>query len=216
MNKLQQIAQDLKDNPTLFDYYSYSKEWTTQELNQLMLAEYLEDVKALATRMNRSEYSVILKYLELRETLDNKLAFDIKLWEGQYTDADLVQFDGDWNTDEFTKGVSVANMKVGQILEVLVRITDPELRENIPSDLESQWSHFMVVNQEHGGGGLFGSTRVTCLELGQSQHDPDKWGILRFKANRVGPLQIGMAVKNKADDEFAISKTMFVNIEDNQ
>jgi hypothetical protein len=214
MNKLQQIAQDLKDNPTLFDYYSYSREWTTQELNQLMLAEYLEDVKSLATKMNRSEYSVILKYLELRETLDNKLAFDIKLWEGQYTDNDLIQFPEDWNTDEFIKGISVANMKVGQILEVLVRIVDPELRENIPSNLESQWSHFLTVNDPGGAGGLFGSTRVSCLQLGQSEHDPDKWGILRFKANRVGPLQIGMAVRNTADDEFAISKTMFVNIQE--
>jgi hypothetical protein len=214
MNKLQQIAQDLKDNPTLFDYYSYSREWTTQELNQLMMAEYLEDVKALATQMNRSEYSVILKYLEIRDQLDSQLAFDAKVWIGQQEESSMYQFDGDWNRDDFIKGISVINMKVGEILEVLVRITDPELRVNIPADLDNRWSHFMTVNPDGGGGGLFGATRVTCLELGQSEHDPDKWGVLRFYATKVGHLQIGMAIKNKSDDEFAISKTMFINIED--
>jgi hypothetical protein len=214
MNKLQQITNDLKDNPTLFDYYSYSREWTTQELNQLMLAEYLEDVKSLATQMNRSEYSVILKYLELRDQLDSQLAFDAKVWTGQQEESSMYQFDGDWDTDEFIKGVSVINMKKGEILEVLVRITDPELRVNIPADLENRWSHFITAPSQGGAGGLFGGTRVMALELGHTDHDPDKWGFLRFIANRAGHIQIGMAVRNKTDDEFAISKTMFVNIQE--
>jgi hypothetical protein len=214
MNKLQQIAQDLKDNPTLFDYYSYSREWTTQELNQLMLAEYLEDVKSLATQMNRSEYSVILKYLELRDQLDSQLAFDAKVWEGQQEENSMYQFDGDWDTDEFIKGVSVINMKKGEILEVLVRITDPELRVNIPADLDNRWSHFMTISEEGGGGGLFGGTRTTALELPKGDAIPDVWGFLRFYANKAGSIQIGMAVRNKSDDEFAISKTMFVNIQE--
>ncbi len=214
MNKLQKIAQDLKDNPTLFDYYSYSREWTTQELNQLMMAEYLEDVKSLATQMNRSEYSVILKYLEVRDQLDSQLAFDARVWTGQQEESTMYQFNNDWNRDDFIKGVSVINMKVGEILEVLVRITDPDLRVNIPADLENRWSHFITASSEGGAGGLFGGTRVMALGLGQSDHDPDKWGFLRFIANRAGHIQIGMAIRNKADDQFAISKTMFVNIGD--
>lgn len=213
MNKLQQIAQDLKDNPTLFDYFSYSKEWTTQELNQLMMAEYLEDVKALATKMNRSEYSVILKYLEVRQELDNQMAFDAKVWTGQQEESAMYVFNGEWNRDDFIPGVSVINMKVGEILEVLVRITDPELRVSIPLDLDNRWSHFMTVSEEGGGGGLFGGTRTMALELPNGAAIPDVWGFLRFYANKAGQLQIGMAIRNKKDDEFAISKTMFVNIE---
>lgn len=211
MNKLERIKQILNGKPVLYDIYCYEKEWTTQELNQLMMAEYLEEIEALATKMDRSVYAVVLKYLDLREDLDNTLAFDIKLWEGQQEESSMYQFE-EWDTDEFTKGVSVANMKVGEILEILVRIVDPELRENIPGELENRWSHFMTVTPDGGGGGLFGGTRVTALELGHADHDPDKWGILRFKANKVGPIQIGMALREKTSDQWAISKTMLVNI----
>ncbi len=211
MNKLERIKEILHGEPVLYDIYCYEKEWTIEELNQLMLAEYLEEIKVLATKMDRSVYAMVLKYLDLREDLDKTLAFDIKLWEGEQDESLMYQFE-EWDTDEFTKGVSVANMKVGEILEVLVRIVDPKLRENIPSELANRWSHFMTVSPDGGGGGLFGGTRVMALELGHADHDPDKWGILRFKANKVGPIQIGMALREKQSDEWAISKTMLVNI----
>ncbi len=212
MNKLERIKQILNGKPVLYDIFCYEKEWTTQELNQLMMAEYLEEIEALATKMDRSVYAVVLKYLDLREDLDNTLAFDIKLLEGPHEESVLYTTDEDWDTDEFTKGVSVTNLKIGDILEVLVRIVDPELRENIPSNLESQWSHFITVSADHGGGHLFGGTRVTSLGLPHSDHDPDKWAILRFLATKTGPIQIGMAVRETVGDEFHISKTMFVNI----
>jgi hypothetical protein len=211
MNKLEKITSDLYGNPVLYDYYSYEKEWTTEELNQLMLAEYLEEIEGLAVQMNRSKYAVVLKYLEIRAELDNKLAFDMKVWEGQYEDAAMYEFE-EWDTDEFTKGVSVANMKVGEILEVLVRIVDPELRENIPTDLDNIWAHFMTTVTNGASGGLFGGTRITCLGLGVSESNPDKWGVLRFKANSAGHIQIGMKIKESESDEFHISKTMLVNV----
>ncbi len=212
MNKLEKITKELYGNPVLYDYFSYDKEWTTQELNQLMMAEYLEEVEGLAMQMNRSKYAVVLKYLETRQMLDGKLAFGLKLWEGQQEESAMYQFDGDWNPDEFTQDVSVATMKVGEILEVLVRIVDEDIRNAIPNDLDNQWSHFISVTPDGGGGGLFGGTRVMALELDHPDHDPDKWAFLRFIANKVGPIQIGMAVRETTSDQFAISKTMLVNI----
>ena len=214
MNKLDKIRDAIHGEPVLYDYYCYEKEWTTGELNQLMMAEYLTDIEELAMQMNRSYYAVVLKYLEVREMLDGKLAFDVKVWEGQQEESAMYQFDGDWNTDEFVKDVSVATMKVGEIIEVLVRVTDPDLRNNLTNELENRWSHFISVSPEGGGGGLFGGTRVMALELGASEHHPDKWGFLRFKANRVGPVQIGMAIRKEASDEYAISKTMLINIKE--
>jgi hypothetical protein len=61
---------------------------------------------------------------------------------------------------------------------------------------------------------LWGSRRTSILNIPLDQTDPDKWMMLRFLANSPGSKQVGMAVRNKADDEFAISKTMFVNIQD--
>ena len=212
MNKLDKIRDAIHGEPVLYDYYCYEREWTTGELNQLMMAEYLTDIEELAMQMNRSYYAVVLKYLEVRGMLDGKLAFDVKLWEGQQQASSMYQFENDWNVDEYTKDVSVASMKVGEIIEVLVRIVDPELRENIPNDLDDIWVHFMTAHD--GGGGLFGGTRITCLGLTLSEQDPDKWGILRFMANKAGTVQIGMAIKNEASEEYAVSKTMLINIKE--
>ncbi len=212
MNKLQQIAQDLKDNPTLFDYFSYSREWTTQELNQLMLAEYLDDVKGLAVKMNRSDYSVILKYLELRENLDAKLAYDVRVLKGPYSMNDVHVVESDWDIEDFIQGVSVVNMGLEDILEVNVRIVDPALRENIPDALTTLWSHFMTVPTNGGTGGLYGTRRTTCLDLPLTETNPDKWSLLRFYAAQEGSLQIGMSIRDTVEDAFAISKTLLVNI----
>ena len=212
MNILEKIREQIHGEPVLFDYHCYHKPWTTQELNQLMMAEYTEQIKDLALQMNRSYNSVVIKYLEVREMMDKTLAFDVKLWAGQQQESDMYQFDGDWNRDEFTKGINVFTMKVGEILEVLIRIVDPELRDNIPPNLGNQWAHYIGVSPDGGGGGLFGGSRVTALELGHSEVDPDMWYFMRFIANKAGPIQIGMAVRQ--DDDVSINKTMYVTIEE--
>ena len=209
MNKLQQIAQDLQDNPTLYDYYSYSREWTIEELNQLMMAEYLTDVKELAAQMDRSEYSVILKYLELRNDLDNKLAFDVMVLSEDEAGEDWQITD--YPLSDFTQGLSIVNCKANEIVRVNIRLLDEDLRNEPPNGLKNRLGHFLSIPDENScGGSLFGGIRTTSVE--GSEYDPDRYSVLKFNPHQVGNCQIGFSIKENKEDPVGIKKSIFINV----
>ena len=209
MNKLKQIAQNLKDNPTLYDYYSYSKPWTIEEKNQIMMAEYLSDVQELATQMDRSEYSVILKFLELRNDLDDKLAFDAQVISEEEAGENWEVTD--YPLSDFQPAVSVVNCKSNEVVRVNIRLLDEAMRQEPPSGLKNRLAHFMTMPSENAcGGGLFGVVRTTAVE--NVEYDPDRFGILKFKPNRAGYCQIGYEIKEHENDPVGIKKTIFINV----
>jgi len=196
MNKLKQIAQDLKDNPTLYDYYSYSRPWSIEEINQLMMAEYLTDVKELATQMNRSEYSVILKYLEVRNQVDDKLAFDVMILSAEEAGEEWQITD--YPLSDFTQGVSIVTCKANEVVRVNIRLLDEALRQEPPSGLKNRLAHFMTMPSENAcGGGLFGGVRTTSVE--GAEFDPDRFGVLKFDPHQAGYCQIGYEIKEDKD-----------------
>lgn len=209
MNKIEQIKEKINGNPTLYDYRSYNKEWTQEEINQLLMMEYTEEVPELASQLNRSEYAIITKYIEEAENFESKLIFDVKVIPKDETGEEW-EID-DYPLDDFNKNVSVVRCTLNDMVRVNIRLNDEKLRNDPPNGLDNILSHFISVPENGGAGGLFGGVRTTSID--GAEFDPDRYGVLKFKPNVKGNVQIGYQIKEDENDEVGVKKSILIIIE---
>ena len=209
MNKIEKIKEQLEGIPTPYDYFSYTREWTTEEINQVMMSEYSE-LPALAGSLNRSQAAVVAKYLETREDFDNKVVIDALLLDNSGENEGTHDFPfEDYELSAFQKNVSVVHMNINQVIRVNIRLVSEELRASEINTMDKQLSHFMTVPSENGAnGGQFGGTRTTAIP--DSEYDPDRWGLLNFAPNTTGQIQLGIELKDNKNDELGFKKTILV------
>ena len=127
--KLEDLIKKIKKDPSPYDYKSLTDPWTDEQLSQIMIGEITDRVSDLAVELQRTEYAIILKYLEVRGELDGEVALDV-----------LIVPDGDVNDvhstphtlDDFThKDVTFIYANEGDVVKVNVR-----LLVDFPSDAE--------------------------------------------------------------------------------
>lgn len=175
MNKISKILELMNGDPTLWETYSYEKEWTDAELNLMLENEALLKIPELSLELQRPEAALIAKYFELRSDLDGKVVLDV-----QIISSDLISWSDftslEYTLDDLYNDVTVINAKVGDYVRVNVRTLIPYPPE---TDVALGFST---------------SGAIQGISATANKTDPDYWAFACAEIVATGTCSIGTQI----------------------
>ena len=194
---LENIIQNLQQEPTLYDYKCLTDPWTVQEINVLMMGEFTARIPDIVQQLQRTEYAVIMKYLEIVNMMEDKIRFDARV---------VQELEDRWDYNPETdmqQNIYTINANVGDIIQVNMRVIDEDFINTPPNNTELAFFSTMgATNNLHGSM--------------NPQMDYIKFATITAEAVKAGHSQIGVMYGTSEFGDWqwleGLKKTLFINV----